>query len=171
MTTRRLTKHIAVSFVILCALAAGMVTALQTPASAQDGEIIDLRSWSDQKGRTLADANQGHSMALVVLVSPNCDTCTKAKDSIEALRNRATKAGMGYYMLMIPSGTETEKYFSYADSLNSDAESFVWSNAQAKPSATLTTMPVPSHVLISTDRFEGRIVNKWAGVPPSTSIP
>ena len=168
MTTRPLTKHIAVS-VVLCVLAAGLVTALQarvqTETNAQDVETIDLRSWTDRKGRTLADVNQGHSMALVVIVSPNCDTCAKAKNSINALRERAKKAGMGYYVLMIPESTDTEKYFSYADSLKIDAESFVWSNRDAKASATLTTMPVPSHVLMSTDRFEGRIVNKWTGVP------
>jgi hypothetical protein len=78
---------------------------------------------------------------------------------------------MGYYVLMIPDGTDTQKYFSYADSLKIDAEAFVWSNAEVKASTTLTTMPVPSHVLISTNRFEGRIANKWAGVPPSNSIP
>lgn len=181
MKTRPIMKRIALGFAVLCLFAAGFVTALQDqPAHAeattfQDGtalpEVIDLRSWRDRKGRTLADVNQGHSMALVVLVSPNCDTCAKAKDSIEALRERAKKAGMAYYVLMIPDSTETEKYFSYADSLGFDAESFVWSNAEAKASATLTTMPVPSHVLLSTDRFEGRIVNRWAGVPPSTSIP
>ena len=171
MTTRPLTKHIAVSFVILCAVTAGLAIALQAKAIAQDAEIFDLRSWSDQKGRTLADVNQGHSMALVLLVSPNCDTCAKAKPSLDALRERAQKAGMRYYVLMIPDDTDTKKYFSYADSLKIGAESFVWSNAEAKASATLATMPVPSHVLISTDRFEGRIVNKWAGVPPGTSIP
>ena len=168
MSARPLTKQI-ISFVVLCLLAVGFVTALQ----AQDGtEVIDLRSWRDQKGRTLADVNQGHSMALVVLVSPNCDTCAKAKDSIENLRQRAEKAGMGYYLLMIPDGTDTQKYFSYADSLKIDANAFVWSNADVKASATLTTMPVPSHILLSTDRFEGRIENRWAGVPPSdSSIP
>ncbi|HJS23780.1 MAG TPA: hypothetical protein VJ751_05365 [Pyrinomonadaceae bacterium] len=170
MSTRPLTKHIAFSFVVLCLLAVGLVAQAQT--NVQDGvEVIDLRSWRDQKGRTLADVNQGHSMALVVLVSPNCDTCAKSKNAIEALRERAKKAGMGYYVLMIPDGTDTQKYFSYADSLKINAESFVWANADAKPSATLMTMPVPSHILMSTDRFEGRIANKWAAIPPSDSIP
>jgi len=168
MSTRPLTKQIAISFVGLCLLAVGFVTALR----AQDGtEVIDLRSWRDQKGRTLADVNQGHSMALVVLVSPNCDTCAKAKNSIENLRQRAEKAGMGYYVLMIPDGTDAQKYFSYADSLKIDADAFIWSNADAKASTTLTALPVPSHILLSTDRFEGRIADKWAGVPPSDSIP
>ena len=172
MSSRPLKKQIAISFVVLCLLAVGFVTALPAQTNVQDGiEVIDLRSWVDQKGRTLADVNQGHSMALVVLVSPNCDTCAKAKTSIENLRARAEKAGMGYYVLMIPDGTDTQKYFSYADSLKINAEAFVWANAAAKASPTLTTMPVPSHVLISTDRFEGRIANKWAGVPPSNSIP
>ena len=164
MTTRPLSKHIAVS-VVGWAFAIGLVIALPVRASAQDAEIIDLRSWSDQKGRTLADVNQGHSMALVLLVSPNCDTCAKAKTSIDALRLRTKKAGMAYYVLMIPDGTDTQKYFSYADSLKIEAESFVWSNPDVKASATLATMPVPSHVLMSTDRFEGRIVNKWIGFP------
>ncbi|HEX7335113.1 MAG TPA: hypothetical protein VF290_26665 [Pyrinomonadaceae bacterium] len=164
MSTRALSKYIAVSLFVLCLLGVGVVAEAQT--NVQDGvEVIDLRSWRDQRGRTLADVNQGHSMALVVLVSPNCDTCGKAKNSIESLRERAKKAGMGYYVLMIPDGTDTQKYFSYAASLKINAESFVWSNAGAKASPTLATMPVPSHVLLSTDRFEGRIVNKWNGVP------
>ena len=168
MSTRPLTKQIAISFLGLCLLAVGFVTALR----AQDGtEVIDLRSWRDQKGRTLADVNQGHSMALVVLVSPNCNTCAEAKNSIENLRQRAEKAGMGYYVLMIPDGTDTQKYFSYADSLKIDADTFVWSSTDVKASATLTALPVPSHILLSTDRFEGRITDKWAGVPPSDSIP
>ena len=170
MSTRSLTKHIALSFVVLCLLSVGLVAQAQT--NVQDGvEVIDLRSWRDQKGRTLADVNQGHSMALVVLVSPNCDTCAKEKNAIENLRARAKKAGIAYYVLMIPDGTDTQKYFSYADSLKIGAEAFVWSNPDAKASATLTTLPVPSHVLMSTDRFEGRIANKWSGVPPSDSIP
>lgn len=172
MPTRPLKKPVVISFVVLCLLAVGFVTALPAQTNVQDGvEVIDLRSWRDQEGRTLADVNQGHSMALVVLVSPNCDTCAKAKTSLENLRERTKKAGIGYYVLMIPDGTDTQKYFSYADSLKINAEAFVWSNAEAKASPTLTTMPVPSHVLLSTDRFEGRISNKWAGVPPSNSIP
>ena len=165
MSTRAFSKHITVCFVVLCLLAIGQIAQAQT--NVQDGvELIDLRSWRDQKGRTLADVNQGHSMALVVLVSPNCDTCAKAKTSIDSLRERAKKAGIAYYVLMIPDSTDTEKYFSYADSFRFGAASFIWSNAEAKASPTLTTMPVPSHVLLSTDRFEGRIVNKWPGVPP-----
>lgn len=170
MSTRSLSKHIAVSFVVLCLLGIGVIAQAQT--NDQDGaEVIDLRSWQDQRGRTLADVNQGNSMALVVLVNPNCDTCASAKKSIENLRERAKKAGMAYYVLMIPDGADTQKYFSYADSLKINAEAFVWSNAGAQASPTLTTMPAPSHVLLSTDRFEGRIVDKWTGVPPSDSIP
>ena len=169
MATHPLMKHIAISFVVLCLLGVGLIAQAQT--NDQDGiEVIDLRSWRDQRGRTLADVNQGHSMALVVLVSPNCDSCAKSKNAIEELRARAKKAGMAYYVLMIPDGTDTQKYFSYANSLKIDAESFVWSNPEVKASPTLTTMPVPSHVLMSTDRFEGKIVNKWADVPPITSI-
>lgn len=164
MSTRPLSKQIAVSFVVLCLLSVGVTAQAQT--NIQDGvEVIDLRSWRDQKGRTLADVNQGNSMALVVIVNPNCDTCAKVKNSIENLRERAKKAGIAYYVLMIPDGTDVQKYFSYAASLKINAESFVWSNPEAKASPTLTTMPVPSHVLVSTDRFEARIVNKWTGVP------
>ena len=170
MPSRPLSKHIAFGFVFLCLLSVGVTAQAQT--NVQDGvEVIDLRSWRDQRGRTLADVNQGNSMALVVLVSPNCDTCANLKNSIENLRERVKKAGMAYYVLMIPEGTDTQKYFSYANSLKIGAEAFVWSNPDARASATLTTMPAPSHVLLSTDRFEGRIANKWTGVPPTDSIP
>ena len=80
----------------------------------------------DRKGLTLGDVNQGHSMALVVLVNSKCDTCAKLKDAMEELRALAKKAGIAYYVLLIPDGTDTKKYFSYADSLKIDAEAFVW---------------------------------------------
>ena len=176
--TRRLTKQIAVSFVVLCALAIGLVIAVQarahTETSLQDGqtqEVIDLRWWTDRKVRTLADVNQGHSMALVIIVSPNCYTCTTQKGSIELLREHAKKAGMGYYVLMTSAPTDVEKYFSFVDSLKLDVESFVWSNPEVKASATLTKMMIPSHVLMSTDRFEGRIVKTWEGIPLSANVP
>ena len=169
MSTRALTKHISVSFVVICLFAVGLIAQAQTTS---DGiEVIDLRFWNNQKGLSLAHVNEGNSMALVALVSPNCDTCAKSRNAMEELRERAKKAGIAYYVLMIPDGTDTNKYFSYADSLKINAESFVWINPEVKASPTLTAMPVPSHVLLSVnDRYEGRIVNKWAGVPPLTAL-
>ncbi len=130
------------------------------------GETIDLTSWRDRNGRTLAEVNnKKHSLALVAFVTPNCDSCMKSKDAMQALRERAGKANIAYYVLMIPAdGTNAQQYFSYADSLKIDADSFVWSNTNVKPPASLITMPAPSHLLL-TD--EGLVVNKWNGVPPN----
>jgi hypothetical protein len=130
------------------------------------GDTIDLLSWRDRKGRTLAEVNGKRSLALVAFVTPNCDSCTKTKDAMQALRERAGKANIAYYVLMIPNGTDTQQYFSYADSLKIDAESFVWSNADVKAPASLVSMPAPSHVLLTND---GLVVNKWTGVPSSVS--
>lgn len=169
MSTRALTKHIAVSFVVLCLLGVGLIA--QAQRIIQDGPgVMDLRFWLDREGHSLGDVNQGHSMALVVLVDPKCDTCAKLSDDMEELRERAKKAGIAYYVLMIPDGTDTQKYFTYADSLKINAKAFVWSDPTVKTPVSLMGVTVPSHVLMSTDRFEGRIVNKWAGVPPLTSL-
>jgi hypothetical protein len=68
---------------------------------------------------------------------------------------------------MIPAdGTDSQQYFSYADSLKIDAESFVWSNSDVKAPTSLSTMPAPSHLLLTN---EGLVINKWAGVPSSIS--
>ena len=130
------------------------------------GDTIDLLSWRDHKGRTLAEVNGKRSLALVAFVTPNCDSCAKTKDQMQALRERAAKANIAYYVLMIPSDTNAQQYFSYADSLKIDAESFVWSNADVKAPASLTTMPAPYHLLLTN---EGLVVNKWTGVPSSVS--
>ena len=148
----------------------------QTQTTTTSAEVIDLALWRDRKGRTLAEASAGHSVVMVVLVNPNCATCASLKDSLKALRARTEKSGMGYYVLMIPDGSDTDKYFAYADSLNLGAEAFVWSNTEAKPPASLATMSVPSHVLLSNEgkvegRYEARILNVWAGVPENTSTP
>ena len=163
MTTRILMKH---KLVVLC-LAVFALSAVASElkyVQAQDGptETVDLLSWRDRNGRTLFEANKGYSLALVAIVSPSCSTCATSKDAMQSLRDRAKKAGMAYYVLMIPDSTDTAKYFSYADSLKIDAEAFVWSNAEAKAPASLATMPAPSHILLTS---EGIVVNKWAGVP------
>jgi len=102
------------------------------------GDTIDLLSWRDRKGRTLREVNGKRSLALVAFVTPNCDSCAKTKDAMQTLRERAAKANIAYYVLMIPGDTDTQQYFSYADSLKIDAESFVWSNTDVKAPATLT---------------------------------
>ena len=130
------------------------------------GDTIDLLSWRDRKGRTLREVNGKRSLALVAFVTPNCDSCAKTKDQMQALRERAAKANIAYYVLMIPDDTNAQQYFSYADSLKIDAESFVWSNADVKAPASLTTMPAPYHLLLTN---EGLVVNKWTGVPSSVS--
>ena len=168
------------SFVILLSLALGTglivwsqyptVRAQTVQSITQDGpalgETIDLLSWRDRKGRTLAEVNGSRSLALVAFVTPNCDSCAKTKDAMQTLRERAGKANIAYYVLMIPSDTDTQQYFSYADSLKIDAESFVWSNADVKAPASLITMPAPSHLLLTN---EGLVVNKWTGVPSNVS--
>jgi glutaredoxin len=106
------------------------------------------------------------SLGLVAFVTPNCDSCAKTKDAMQTLRERAAKANIAYYVLMIPSDTDTQQYFSYADPLKIDAESFVWSNTDIKAPASLSTMPAPYHLLLTN---EGLVVNKWTGVPSSVS--
>jgi len=130
------------------------------------GDTIDLLSWRDRKGRTLAEVNGKRSLALVAFVTPNCDSCAKTKDAMQTLRERAAKANIAYYVLMVPNDTDAQPYFSYADSLKIDAESFVWSNTDVKAPASLTTMPAPYHLLLTN---EGLVVNKWTGVPSSVS--
>jgi len=129
------------------------------------GDTVDLKSWSDRKGRTLAEVNGGHSLALIAFVTPDCDACQKTKTAMQSLRERAGKANIAYYVLVVPNGTDAQSSFSYADSLKIDAEAFVWSNSEAKPPVTLT-MPAPFHLMLTN---EGLVVNKWAGVPSSVS--
>jgi hypothetical protein len=130
------------------------------------GDTIDLKSWTDRKGRTLADVNGKQSLALVAFVAPNCDACLKSKDDMESLRQRAAKANIAYYVLMIPQSTDVQSYFAYADSLKIGAEAFVWSNSDAKPPVSLTTMAGPLHLMVTN---EGLVANKWPGVPSSVS--
>ena len=159
------------SLVLLTALITWSEPHTTRAAAVQDagpavGDTIDLRSWSDRKGRTLAEVNGGHSLALVAFITPNCDACLKTKDAMDSLRERAVKANIAYYVVVMPNGADAQSYFSYADSLKIDAEAFVWSNADAKPPVTLNSMAAPFHLMLTN---EGLVVNKWAGVPSSVS--
>jgi hypothetical protein len=164
----RFAKFLALWAVVLC------ITALATgpqhgSALAQDPtsaaaliENVDLGSWQSRDGRTLFEVMKQHSLALLVIVDPNCATCTKAQADLRDLRDRTEKAKIKYFVLMIPSESDTSKYFAYADSLKLDAEAFVWSNKETKPLAPVATMVAPSHLLVSS---EGHVAKKWAGIP------
>jgi len=157
--------------IALCALFC--VTGVFTHVKAQDvssgppvGETVDLLSFRSRSGQTLAEALKKHSLAMLVLVDPNCGTCTATKESMNALRERVETTRIAYFVVMIPDSSETQKYFEYADSLKLNTESFVWSNADAKPPASLLTMTKPSHLQITS---EGLIVRTWSGTPPRDS--
>ena len=161
------TRRILFGALILFAsiLATGFRAGAQTSGPAP-GDTLDLTSFRSQKGQSLAEAIKSHSLAMIVLVDPNCGTCTAAKDSLRSLRDKVEKAGITYYVLMLPAGSDAQKYFAYADSLNLAAESFVWSNADSKPPSSLTTLTIPSHILVTN---EGLVVDKWSGIDKSAS--
>ena len=153
----------ALCLVVFC-VTAGLA---QDPAGPAVGETIDLKSFQTRSGRTLFEAMKSHSVAMLVVVDPNCGTCTQVKDSLRALRERVEKTRIAYYVVMVPDGSDTEKYFSFADSLKLDVEAFLWTNAGAKP-GSLLSMTKPSHIQITS---EGLIVEKFSGVPSGTSAP
>ena len=152
---------VALCFVVLCVSPALAQTATKTAAGPAVGETIDLKSFQTRSGRTLFEAMKENSIAMLVVVDPNCGECAAVKDSLRALRQRVEKTRIAYYVVMIPDGTDAQKYFSFADSLKLDVESFVWNNPDAKP-GSLLSMTKPSHLQITN---EGLIVEKWSGVP------
>ena len=154
---------VALGLVVLCA---GLAQA-QDPTGPAVGETIDLKSFQTRSGRTLFEAMKEHSVAMLVVVDPNCGDCTAVKDKLRALRERVEKTRIAYYVVMIPDGTDVQKYFSFADSLKLNVESFVWSNADAKP-GSLASIAKPSHLQITSD---GLVVEKWSGVPQNTGTP
>jgi len=158
---------------VALAVVAFCVTGGLTHATTQDPagtatETIDLLSFKSRSGGTLAEVMKQHSLAMVVLVDPNCETCANSTDTLRALRDRVQQSKIPYYVVMLPASTDTEKYFAFADSLKLGVEAFVWSNADAKPPASLTTMTRPSHFHLTSD---GLIVKKWAGIPDKEGTP
>jgi hypothetical protein len=154
---------ITICLVVFCAgLAHG-----QDPAGPAVGETIDLKSFQTRTGITLWQAMRQHSIAMLVLVDPNCGDCGNVQDTLRALRERVEKTRIAYYVVMIPDGSDPQKYFSFADSLKLDVDSFVWNSTDAKP-GSLASMIKPAHLQITN---EGLIVQKWSGIPQNTSTP
>jgi hypothetical protein len=155
-------------FIAICLLvfSAGLAYG-QDPAGPAVGETIDLKSFQTRTGITLWQAMRQHSIAMLVLVDPNCGDCANVQDTLRALRERVEKTRIAYYVVMIPDGTDPQKYFSFADSLKLDVDSFVWNSTDAKP-GSLASMMKPAHLQITN---EGLIVQKWSGIPQNTSTP
>jgi hypothetical protein len=157
-------KHKTIVALCLIVFCTGLAQAQSGPAV---GETIELKSFQSRSGSTLFEAMKQHSIAILVLVDPNCGTCVSVQDTLRTLRERVEKSRIAYYVVMIPDGSDPQKYFSFADSLKLNVESFVWSNADAKP-GSLVTMTKPSHLQVTN---EGLIVEKWSGVPQNTGTP
>jgi hypothetical protein len=138
----------------------------QSPSGPATGDTLNLEAFRSRSGASLARSIKGRSLAMVVFVDPNCTACTNSRDSFRSLRERVAEPGIAYYVLMLAEG-DRQSLFAYADSLKLDAEAFVWSTDAGKLPASLGTMALPSHLLITT---EGLIVNKWLGTPQSTSM-
>ena len=158
---------VALCLIVFCVTAGLAQATTQDTGAAAAGETIDLKSFQTRSGRTLFEAMKEHSLAMLVVVDPNCGACTEVKDSLRALRGRVEKTRIAFYLVMVPDGSDVEKYFSFADSLKLDVETFVWNNANAKP-GSLASMTKPSHVHVTN---EGLIVEKFPGVPSGTSTP
>ena len=158
---------VALCLVVLCVTAGLAHASAQDPGGPAVGETIDLKSFQTRSGQTLFEAMKQHSVALLVVVDPNCGECTNVQDSLRALRQRVEKTRIAYYVVMVPDGSDPQKYFSFADSLKLDVESFVWNNVDAKP-GSLASMTKPGHLQITN---EGLIVEKWSGIPQNTSSP
>lgn len=168
-----LKRLLLVPFIVLLCVATLVTTSDRTQAkleSVQDktgpalGDTIDLLSWSTRDGRTLAQVIKGHSLAMILVVNPSCGTCAGAKDGFRTLRERVSQPGIPYYVLMIPDSTDTQKFFSYADSLKLNVDVFVWSSKEMTAPTSLATMAVPSHLMVTN---EGLVVNKWPGTTPT----
>jgi hypothetical protein len=157
-------KHKIIVALCLIVFCTGLAQAQSGPAV---GETIELKSFQSRSGSTLFEAMKQHSIAILVLVDPNCGTCVSVQETLRTLRERVEKSRIAYYVVMIPDGSDPQKYFSFADSLKLNVESFVWSNADAKP-GSLVTMTKPSHLQVTN---EGLIVEKWSGVPQNTGTP
>jgi hypothetical protein len=143
------------------------LTHAQDIAGPAVGETIDLRSFQTRSGVTLLDAMKPHSLAMLVLVDPNCGTCTSVQDSLRMLREKVGETRIAYFVVMISDGSDPQKYFSYADSLKLDVDSFVLNSTETKPGA-LGAMTKPAHLQITK---EGLIVQKWSGIPQNTGTP
>ena len=168
-----LKRLLLVPFIVIFCVAVLVTTSDRTHAkleSVQDktgpalGETLDLLSWSTRDGRTLAQVIKGHSLAMILVVNPSCGTCADAKDGFRTLRERAGKPGIPYYVMMVPDSTDTQKFFSYADSLKLNVDVFVWSSKEMKAPTSLATMAVPSHLMVTN---EGLVVEKWPGATPT----
>ena len=145
---------------IVCALLLMGVVSTHAQTAPPAEETIDLKSFRSRSGQTLFEAAKGHSLVMVVMVSPNCDTCTKSREIFEKLKARVNQPKIPYFVVMLSDGTDKQKYFDYADSLKLGVESFVWSSTETKAPALLTNMAVPSHLMVTN---EGLVVNKWPG--------
>jgi hypothetical protein len=82
---------VALAVVALC-VAGGLTHASTQDPAGTATETIDLLSFKSRSGGTLAQVMKQHSLAMVLLVDPNCATCASSTDTLRALRDRVEQS-------------------------------------------------------------------------------
>lgn len=89
---------------------------------------------------------------MIVVIDPHCQACKASHDQMLGVRDGIVNMGIDYYIVMLGQESSAAQYFDYADSLHLAAKSFVWRTDETPPPASLTSMVVPSHLLLSLRR-------------------
>jgi hypothetical protein len=123
------------------------------------GERIDLSLLRTSSGSRLSDAI-GEEPAILVSINPACPMCKTAIDEMQYIREHVLPLGFHYYAVSFTSLESANNFEDYAKSLGFDPPAFEWAKGAALPSALITNMTAPSHLLV--DR-NGIVIRVWPG--------
>ena len=130
------------------------------------GEQIDLNQLKDRAGGSLSTTN-GDRLSMLVLVDPECGACRVASDEMRIVRDTVVNARIQYCLVSVTSSVPSVDFFKYTDSLDLDAQAYLWATKEGSPSEKLYSMVLPSHLLVD---GTGHIIRKWPGTSTSQSI-
>lgn len=123
------------------------------------GEKIDLTHLKMKDGTTLASM-VGTRPIVLVSINPDCAMVRITSDEMSHLREKLSSIDINYYMAFFAAQTPQLDFFTYSDSLNVGAPSFLWDIKAGPPIESIFTMTTPSHLLLNSD---GTVIRVWPG--------
>ncbi len=130
------------------------------------GEKIQLNYLKNGDGISLPQ-KLTHSKTLISVVDPECFACQAASDQMKYINEKLANSDVNYAVVSFSQKMTNKKLSEYVESLELDADSFLWTDKNENILSSINSMVLPSHILIDA---EGNVITTYPGTDKEKSI-
>ncbi|MGH9819986.1 MAG: hypothetical protein ACRD43_07430 [Pyrinomonadaceae bacterium] len=131
-----------------------------------EGSRIDLSGLESDDGRKL-DISTGQELIFISIVDSDCKMSRNSRDLIRRVQILAGDHGIRSFVVSFERRDPAEFFAIQKEAFGTDLDFLLWRDQNKEPMKILSSMVVPSHLLLSAD---GVILKKFPGTSADENI-